>query len=65
LEWLTCDWVAKHEDGEIYFHNSEPQIDHPAWFCNDGMHRLDKSLIAIDIPGDWTQSKRENPNRKK
>jgi hypothetical protein len=29
-EWLTCDWVAKDEDGEVYFHNSEPQIDHLA-----------------------------------
>jgi hypothetical protein len=28
------------------------------------MHYVDTSLIAIDIPGDWKQSKRENPNRK-
>ena len=63
-EWLTCDWVAKDEDGEVYWYDLEPQIDHPAWFCNAGMHYLDKSLIAIDIPGPWEQSKRENPNRK-
>ena len=64
-DWLTCDWVAKDEDGGLYLHKSEPQRESDGWFCTNGVHYLDKSLIAIDIPGPWEQSLRENPRRKK
>ena len=64
-EWLTCDWVAKDEDDEMYCYETEPTPDGFQWMCSEGAYHLDRSMLAIDIPGDWTQSKRENPNRKK
>ena len=64
-DWLTCDWVAKDEDGEIHCHEAEPTRDDSEWWSNKGSLYIDRSMLAIDIPGDWTQSKRENPNRKK
>ena len=64
-DWLKCDWITKDEDGGLYLHKSEPQRESDGWFCTNGVHYLDKSLIAIDIPGPWEQSLRENPQRKK
>ena len=63
--WLKCDWVSKEDDGEIYFHYSKPQCDGTNWICSAGSECIDKSIIAIDIPGPWEQSLRENPRRKK
>jgi hypothetical protein len=64
-EWLICDWVAKDEDGKAWAYHFEPRIEGPRWVGK--MHDASclQNVNAIDIPGDWTQSKRENPNRKK
>ena len=62
-EWLTCDWVAKDEDGEVWAYHSEPEKTEIGWLF-DYERRCLFGVNAIDIPGDWTQSKRENPNRK-
>lgn len=64
-DWLTCDWITKDADGDLYFHYREPKIERDGWYSSSGNYYLDKSLIAIDIPGNWMQSKRENPRRKK
>ena len=64
-EWLTADWVAKDEDDEMYCYETEPTPDGFQWMCSEGAYHIDRSMLAIDIPGDWTQSKRENPNCKK
>ena len=63
-EWLTCDYVAKDKDGSPYGYIGEPKIRDSSW-GDARKHFPLFGLIAIDIPGDWTQSKRENPRRKK
>ena len=64
-EWLTCDWVSKDEDGEVWAYQFEPMKNSVGWYESKiGGDNL-RNAIAIDIPGDWTQSKRQNPNRKK
>ena len=64
-EWLTCDWVAKDEDGKVWAYHFEPRVEVTRWVGR--MHDASclQNVNAIDIPGDWTQSKRENPRRKK
>ena len=64
-EWLTCDWVAKDEDGKVWAYHFEPRVEGPPWVGR--MHDASclQNVNAIDIPGPWEQSKRENPRRKK
>ena len=62
-EWLLADWVAKYADGKFYKFSSEPQRVVSGWI-GEGLTCL-SGVVAIEIPGDWTQSKRENPRRKK
>lgn len=61
-EWLLADWVAKYPDGSLFKFSSEPQRVVSRWI-GEGLTYL-SGVVAIEIPGDWTQSKRENPRRK-
>ena len=62
-DWLTCDWVAKYSDGSLFKFSSKPQRVVSGWI-GEGLTCL-RGVIAIDIPGPWEQSLRENPRRKK
>jgi hypothetical protein len=64
-EWLTCDWAAKDKDGKVFgYLGDDARRDEKSWASDCCYQRL-SDFTAIDIPGDWTQSKHENPNRKK
>ena len=62
-EWLACDWVARDQGGRVWAYDCEPEKRTSDWHSVHGCYLL-SGAIHIDIPGDWTQSKRENPRRK-
>ena len=62
-DWLTCDYVAKDKSGSVFGYPGEPTKGTVMWCASSTW--LITGLAAIDIPGDWRQSKRENPRRKK
>ena len=62
-ELLTASYVAKDENGKVFAYDSEPYLRTSTW-CNDRMASCLRGVIAIDIPGPWEQSLRENPRRK-
>ena len=64
-EWLTADYVAKDKNGNVFgYVGGQPHQGIDQW-DSLGFSQMISEFTAIDIPGDWTQSKRENPNRKK
>jgi hypothetical protein len=70
-EWLTCDWIAKDANSMAGGYDGDmPTKSHSkyeqCWKCDPVAGRWGYIFgIAIDIPGPWEQSLRENPNRKK
>jgi hypothetical protein len=64
-EWLTADYVAKDKNGNVFgYVGGQPHQKIDQWE-SQGISQMLSEFTFIDIPGDWTQSKRENPNRKK
>ncbi len=65
-EWLTCDWIAKDEDGDWYGYNiSKPEIQ-PIGFTSEDEAVCLSAAISGELfpPCAWKDSLRENPNRK-
>lgn len=64
-EWLTCDYVAKDASGKVFgYVGGIPHMETEKWYSR-GSCRMLTEFTAIDIPGPWDQSLRENPRRKK
>jgi hypothetical protein len=64
-EWLTADYVAKDKNEKVFgYVVGQPYQRIDQWESQEGNSQMLSEFTAIDIPGDWTQSLRENPNHK-
>ncbi len=67
-EWLKAPWIAMDKNGKYYGYSSEPSIvgNGNMWLC-EADTAADLQSWALDWTpppcDDWTESKRENPNR--
>ena len=62
-EWLTCDWVAKDENGRVHAYNGRrPTKESKRWHSYDGWWDI-TDILPIRIPGPWEQSLRKNPKK--
>lgn len=64
-EWLKCDWVAKDANEKVWGYVGGQPHQKTAYWDSHGMSQMLSEFIAIEIPGPFEQSLRENPNRKK
>ena len=63
-EWLTADYVAKDKNEKVFgYVGGQPHEKIDQWE-SQGISQMLSEFTAIEIPAEWKQSKRENPNRK-
>ena len=64
-EFLICQWVARDKNGKVFgYLGDKPRLGEESW-SSDCSYQMLSDFVAIDIPGPWEQSLRENPRRKK